>query len=404
MTVTTPQGSGRTVEAKIAALRCYDANPRRISSVQSKALKKSLIADPEMLWARPLIALPDGRVICGNMRLHAATELGWETIPTIFVDLDDVQARTWVLRDNNSYGEWDDTISAFLAELARDGGDLSLTGFGADFLAAMSRKHRLAGRDADQAPPLPAKPKSKPGEIYQLGPHRLLCGDARDREALHAFVREPVDLLWTDPPYGISYTGKTKQKLTIQNDTADGLRALLTAAFAASDPLLAPGARFYIAAPAGPGHLDFLLALNDVGWTLHQTLVWVKDTMVLSHTDHHYKHEPILYGWKPGVGRIGRGNHTGSRWYGDNKQTTVFDVARPTRSVEHPTMKPVALIVAQLENSSRPGDIILDPFAGSGSTLIACEQTGRTCRAIELDPRYCDVIRDRYAAFADDGV
>lgn len=350
-----------------------------------------------MLQARPLIALIDGRVICGNMRLRAAQALGWATIPTSYVDLDDVRARTWVVRDNNGYGEWDDTISSFLAQLSRDGGDLTLTGFGAEFLAAMARKDRLAGHDPDDAPPLPAQAKSKPGEIYQLGNHRLLCGDATDPNTLQKLITEPIELLWTDPPYGISYTGRTASRLTIQNDDAAGLHALLTNAFAAADRHLQAAARFYIAAPAGPRHLDFLTAITQTGWTIHQTLVWVKDTLVLGHADHHYKHEPIIYGWKPGGGRVGRGSQPTSRWYGDNRQTTVFEHPRPNRSSDHPTIKPVALITTQLTNSSRPNDAILDPFAGSGSTLIAAEQTGRRCYAIELDPRYTDVIRTRYA-------
>jgi DNA modification methylase len=149
--------------------------------------------------------------------------------------------------------------------------------------------------------------------------------------------------------------------------------------------------------------LVFRQAVVDVGWHLHETLVWCKQAPTLGHSDYQPAHEDILYAWKSGPGRPGRGRHSGSKWYGDNAQTTVFHIDRPTRNAVHPTMKPVALIEAMLRNSSRRGDVVLDPFAGSGSTLIACERLGRRCFAVELDPAYCDVIRDRYQEFVRNG-
>jgi DNA modification methylase len=141
------------------------------------------------------------------------------------------------------------------------------------------------------------------------------------------------------------------------------------------------------------------VAFMAVGWKLHQELTWVKNSMVLGHSDYHYRHEPILYGYKVGKGRVGRGNHAGSKWYGDHSQTSVFEVDKPPRSSEHPTMKPVALITPMLLNSSKPGDTVLDVFGGSGSTLIAAEMLGRSACLMEIDPRYCDVIRRRYEAY-----
>ncbi len=167
------------------------------------------------------------------------------------------------------------------------------------------------------------------------------------------------------------------------------------------DAVLAASARFYIASPGGLPGLTFRQAVVDVGWHLHQSLVWCKDRPTLAHSDHQPQHEDILYGWKPGQGRPGRGRHAGSRWYGGNSQPTVFHVRRPARNEIHPTMKPVALVEAMLRNSSLRGDLVLDPFAGSGSTLIACERLGRRCFAVELDATYCDVIRRRYAEFTD---
>ena len=187
--------------------------------------------------------------------------------------------------------------------------------------------------------------------------------------------------------------------MRIRNDDPGGLPGLLADAFAATDPVLAPSGRFYVAAPTGPRGTSFRLELERVGWQLHQELVWVKNSPVLGHSDYHNQHETFLYGWKPGPGRAGRGRHKGSRWYGDNRQTSTLFFDRPARSEAHPTMKPVALLEALLRNSSRRGDIVFDPFAGSGSTLIACERLARRCFAIEIDPAYCDVIRRRYREY-----
>jgi DNA modification methylase len=209
--------------------------------------------------------------------------------------------------------------------------------------------------------------------------------------------------LWSDPPYGVDYVGKTKDKLQIQNDQPDGIPQLLHDAFAAVDKVLASSARIYLASPGGLLGLEFRQAVVEAGWHLHQTLVWCKQTATLAHSDYQPAHEDILYAWKPGPGRPGRGRHPGSKWYGDNSQTTVFHIPRPSCNAVHPTMKPVALIEAMLKNSSRRGDIVLDPFAGSGSTLITCERLGRRCLAVELDPAYCDVIRRRYQEYVRNG-
>ena len=354
-----------------------------------------------MLRARPLIALLDGRVVCGNQRLLAARELGWVSIPTVFVDLDDARARTWVLRDNNGYGEWDDSLAGFLSDLRADGVELELTGFSPEFVEGLLRPLDLAGRDPDEAPAAPARPKSVLGGLYELGRHRLVCGDATDPEVLLAVaagVRAGV--VWTDPPYGVGYVGKTGRALRIANDAPAETAGLLVGAFVASASVLEPGSPFYLASPAGPMGVVFRAALAEAGWRLHQSLVWVKDAFVLGHSDYHYRHEDILYGYLPGGGRPGRGRHRGSRWLGDNRSDTVFEVPRPARSSEHPTMKPVELIMRQLTNSLAAGGSVLDPFAGSGSTLIAAERLGGRCLAVELDPGYCDVIRSRYAAYS----
>jgi DNA modification methylase len=164
--------------------------------------------------------------------------------------------------------------------------------------------------------------------------------------------------------------------------------------------VLAASTPFYVFGPAGPAGTAFRLAIDDTGWRYRQSLVWVKDSLVLGHSDYMFQHEDLLFGYTAGPGRPGRGRQRGSRWFGGNDQASVLSFARPKRSVSHPTMKPVALLERLISNSSRRGDLVLDPFAGSGSTLIACEVLGRRCAAIELDPAYCDVIRRRFEEFS----
>lgn len=255
-------------------------------------------------------------------------------------------------------------------------------------------------RDPDKVPPPPAVADSQPGEVFQLGEHRLLCGDASDPELIAAFAAgTEVGAVWTDPPYGVDYEGKTERRLRIRNDNLDA-PALLERTLLALAPVLSAHAPFYLCAPGGRLNTQFRLVLERTGWRLHEDLLWVKQQFVLGRLDYHAQHEHVLYGWAPGTsGRPGRGSPAGSRWHGDNRQSSVFFVDRPTRSEEHPTIKPVGLITAHLLNSTRRGDWVIDPFAGSGSTLIACEQLARRCLAVELDPVYCDVIRDRYTEY-----
>ena len=214
------------------------------------------------------------------------------------------------------------------------------------------------------------------------------------RSAYERLMRgEQAQLLFTDPPYGVRYQGRTSRRLRIANDGPGELAQLLASSLSAADGVLAPGASVYCFHPAGPLAGIFHDAFLGAGWSLRQGLVWVKHPLVMGRADYHYRHEPLLYGFKPGPERLGRG---AAGWYGDNKQSTVFEAPRPRSSAAHATMKPVELIAACLRNSSRRGELVLDPFAGSGSTLVACEQFGRRARLIELDPGYCDVIVERF--------
>jgi DNA modification methylase len=255
----------------------------------------------------------------------------------------------------------------------------------------------IVGRtDPDEIPETPPA-RTKRGDLWILGRHRLACGDVRLAEQITALMGGSLaDCLWTDPPFGVSYTGKTPAALRIENDRPDELEAMIAASFATIDAALQPGAALYVAHPSGSGSVIFAEQFLARSWRLRQTLIWVKDAMVLGHSDYHFAHESILYGYKPGRGRFGRG-HQG--WYGTNAETSVFEIPRPRASRDHPTAKPAELVARMINNSTRLGQIVLDPFVGSGTTIIACEQYGRTAFTMDVDPRYVDVAVSRWEAF-----
>jgi DNA modification methylase len=377
------------LKVPIGSLRPYGRNPRRGDVA---AIRRSLEAHGQY---RPLVARTGtGEVLAGNHTLAAALELGWQEIAATFVDVDDDEAARIVLVDNRTadLGVYDDGA---LAELLESLPGFDGTGWDQAEVARLLASMHEPGADTDPGA-LPPEPRTRPGDLWLLGDHRLLCGDSADGGVARVVGEDPVEVLWTDPPYGVEYVGKTADALTIRNDGRVGLLGLLDDVFSAADEVLNDGGRFYVAATSGPNGTTFRLAVERAGWRLHQVLVWVKDVFVLGHSDYHYQHEDVLYGFKPGRGRPGRGRHNGSRWYGGDAASTVFMVDRPKRSSEHPTMKPVELVTQQLLNSSMPEDVILDPFLGAGSTLIACENLGRRCFAVELDPRYVDVAVDRW--------
>ncbi|HEY5540995.1 MAG TPA: site-specific DNA-methyltransferase, partial [Coriobacteriia bacterium] len=343
---------------------------------------------------RPLVVTGDMTVIAGNGTLEAARALGWTEIAVTVVPTDWTvdQARAYALADNRTaeLAAWDeDVLLESLSELDLAGWDMDVLGF--------DLGDELAGVVEDEALEPPDEPVTRPGDVWALGEHRLLCGDAtKEEDIARLMAGAKAACMWTDPPYGVDYVGKTKDAKRIANDGAQGLDALLRAAFTQAESALEPGSPFYVAHPAGPLSLTFGNALVASGLRIHQTLVWVKDSMVLGHSDYHYKHEPIYYGWSAGEGRSGRGEHEGSRWHGDNAQVSVLQYARPSRSEEHPTMKPVGLVAHCLSNSTGSGALVFDPFLGSGTTLIACEQLGRLCYGLELEAGYCDVVIARW--------
>jgi DNA modification methylase len=373
----------------VEALRTYPGNPRR-GAVE--AIKESLRRNGQY---RPIVVnRRTSEVLAGNHVLLAAKTLGWKTIAVSLADVDPEQAKRIVLADNRTsdLASYDtEALVELLAELP----DLEGTGYdqkALDELLAELRPVELPG-EAEDVPSPSTCPSTKEGDLYLLGRHRLLCGDATLAKSYERLLAgERAELLWTDPPYGVSYTGRTKAKLKLRGD-GDGIEALLRDSFRLADEALLPGAPLYVCHPAGALSLVFGAAFVEVGWQLRQTLVWAKDQIVLGRSDYHYRHEPILYGYKPASGRLGRG---GAGWHGDNSQASVIEIARPRASREHPTMKPPELVAVALRNSSSTGAIVLDPFAGSGSVLVACEALGRSARLVELDPRYCDAIVGRY--------
>lgn len=400
MKVAVPQkDSGSSIggakRVRVDELQTYWRNPRR---GQVDAIADSLSRHGQY---RPIVVNAGGRtgraleVLAGNHTLLAARQLGWLEVDAWLVDVDDDNARRIVAADNRlaDLGEYDDQeLFALLDGL----GDLTGTGYDQAFLdqlyADLFPVEPLT--DPDDVPPVPDDPISKLGQIWQLGVHRLLVGSATDLDAVQHLVAEDApDCVWTDPPYGVDYVGKTKDALRIQNDNVGGLADLLLGAFEVVATVCRRGAPVYVA-HADTERVTFESAMRDAGILVRQNLVWVKNTMVMGRSDYHYKHEPVLYGFTGGgSGRLGRG---GPAWAGDNCQTTVFAFDKPARNAEHPTMKPVALIDAMLTNSCPVGGIVFDPFAGSGSTLIAAH--GRRFRAlcVELDPRYADVILRRF--------
>lgn len=377
---------------KISDLSTYHKNPRR---GDVDAIAESLKARGQY---RPIVvnigthASHDYEILAGNHTYLAAKKLGWKTIQATTVDVDDDQAAQIVLADNRlaDLGGYDDeTLSALLSDVS------SLDGLGwsqddVDELAAALEPERDDSEVEDVEVPDDAPQRVKRGEIWVLGEHRLMCGDSTKPEDMRKLLGGGEADLWlTDPPYNVAIVGKTKKHLTIENDSwanDDEFVEFLRKAFVTALDVLKPGCAFYVWFAQTQAE-NFLAAADKAGMTIRQTLIWAKSTFSLGRQDYQWKHEPCLYGWKDGASH---------RWFSDRKQTTVLEFEKPARNAEHPTMKPVPLMAYEIRNSSRVGDTVLDSFGGSGSMLMACEQTGRKCVTMELDPHYCDVILKRW--------
>ena len=402
----------------IDELTPYGNNARKHGTQDIEAIKNSIrefgFNDPIGVWG------PENTIVEGHGRLQAAKELGLEEIPVIHLDhLTDEQRRAYALAHNRTaeLSEWD--MELMELELA-DIFDIDMDAFGFD---EFGPEEMLDVQEDDFDPDINAEARTKAGDIWQLGEHRLLCGDSTDPAEIAEFLGGcEADLLLTDPPYNVDYTGKTKDALKIQNDNMDdqNFRAFLTDAMNAATPVMKPGAPFYIWHASSEG-FNFHAACRAAGLQVRQTLVWVKNTMVLGRQDYHWKHEPCLYGWKDGAAHYFTPDRRQTtvvedrqefkkmkkaelvdlleELFDDDTPTTVMHEDKPAVSDLHPTMKPIKLMARCIQNSSRKGDIVLDLFGGSGSTMIACEQLGRKCYMVERDPFYCDVIIERWEKF-----
>jgi len=377
----------------VADLIPYARNSRTHSAEQVSQIAASI---KEWGWTVPVLIEPEGGLIAGHGRILAAQKLGIKDVPCMVAEgWTDAQKKAYVIADNKLAlnAGWDDAmLKVEMGELDALDFDLSLTGFGADELAAFFVEETEGLTDEDAVPDAPAVPVTVEGDVWLLGRHRLMCGDSTSIDAMESLTQgQLVDMWLTDPPYNVAYEGKTKDALTIQNDemSDEGFRQFLSDANTAADAVMKPGAVFYIWHADSEGY-NFRGACHDVGWQVRQCLIWKKQTLVMGRQDYHWKHEPCLYGWKGGAGHL---------WATDRKQTTILEFDRPNRNAEHPTMKPVELFEYQMLNNTKGGDQVLDSFAGSGTTAIACEKHGRFARLMELDPKYCDVIVKRWQDF-----
>lgn len=372
----------------------YAKNSRTHSEEQVAQIAASI---KEWGFTTAVLVDESGSIIAGHGRLMAARKLGLTSLPVMVAkDWTDAQKRAYVIADNKLAinAGWDNDLLALeLGELGDLGFDLELTGFTDEEIKALMPVDVTEGlTDPDEAPPLPDNPVTRPGDVWVMGKHRLLCGDSTSVDDLAKLCEnQAVDMWLTDPPYNVAYEGGTKEKLTIKNDSMgdDQFRQFLRDAYTAADTVMKSGAVFYIWHADSEGY-NFRGAAKDAGWTVRQCLIWKKSSLVLGRQDYQWQHEPCLYGWKDGAGHL---------WASDRKQTTILEFDKPSRNGEHPTMKPVALFEYQLLNNTKGGDIVLDSFGGSGTTLIAAEKNGRVARLMELDPKYCDVIVKRWQDF-----
>lgn len=372
----------------------YANNARKHSSEQINLIQSSL---REFGFINPVIIDKEYSIIAGHGRVLAAKKEGIKSIPCVKVEhLTEAQKKAYILADNRlaELSEWDEELLKIeIEELEGFDFDMELLGFDIDDFVFDENYDVGSNADEDDyEESMPVISKSKYGDIYQLGEHRLMCGDSTNIHDVKKLMNGIfADLLITDPPYNVDYHGGTSDKLTIKNDSMEDakFRAFLTDAFNCADEVMKPGAVFYIWHADSEG-FNFRAACKEAGWEVRQCLIWKKSSLVLGRQDYQWQHEPCLYGWKDGAGHL---------WVSDRKQTTILEFEKPKRNDFHPTMKPVKLFDYQIRNNTKEKDIVLDLFGGSGTAIISCEQNGRICNTMELDPCYVDVIIDRWEKF-----
>ena len=372
------------IRINVSDLIPYKRNPRKIPQEAVDAVKESYrqcgVIDP--------IEIDENNVILsGHTRRLAAMELGISEVDALRVSgLTEAQKRKYRILANKTSEKsgWDYDL------LAEEIDDLDFGDFDFGWDLPDDVENQPEAHEDDYEGRLPENAKTKPGEIYQLGQHRMMCGSSTDPEQVKALMGgASADLLLTDPPYGVDYVGGTGMMIENDNLAGDEFLQFLRDAFSAADQVMKPGAAFYIWHADSNGAI-FRNACNLVDWKVRQCLIWVKNTLVMGRQDYQWKHEPCLYGWKGGAAHD---------WENDRKQTTILEYDKPLRSDLHPTMKPIPLFDYLMRNNTKAGNKVLDLFAGSGTTIIAAEQNGRRAYCMELDPKYCDVIIDRWETF-----
>lgn len=444
----------KTETIKLSQININARNPRKISDTQLERLVRSILIFPEMQTLRPIVIDETYTALGGNMRYRALTAISekppaevnmmlangckgyaqkteaerqnlrdywkaWLADPTAIIvradQLTEEQKREFIIKDNVAFGEWDDET------LTEDFDPDELLDWGLGDLDDEPEDNDADEDDYGEEDAANAPTRCNPGDVWQLGRHRLMCGDStKEADVAKLMGGEQAHLLLTDPPYNVDYQGGTKEKMKIANDNMDDMAfvGFLTAAFNCAIQAMRPGAAFYVWHADSKGY-EFRTALKEVGLTLRETLIWVKNALVLGRQDYQWRHEPCLYGWKDGAAHY---------FVDDRSQSTVIEDAgvdyrkfkkdellklvlqltdvsvpntviyedKPTKNDIHPTMKPVKLIARLIKNSTKQEQLVLDLFGGSGSTLIACEQINRQCFTMEYDPRYCDAILDRW--------
>lgn len=361
-----------------------------------KAIDKVASSIQEFGFKNPIIVDKNHEIIAGHTRLLAAKKLGMTEVPTIKADdLTPEQVKAFRIADNKTaeYSEWNfELLAQELEELKLENYDLSLTGFDfseAEQLLDSFKEETEEIEEDDFEIEIPENPITQKGDVWLLGKHRLMCGDSTSKDDVETLMDgQKANLIVTDPPYNVDYTGKTKEALKIENDKMDNdsFYEFLLEAHKRMYEVAADGASLYVFHADSEG-LNFRKAFIESGFKLSQCCIWAKQAMVMGRQNYHWMHEPVLYGWKPTAAHY---------WNSDRKQTTLWQFDRPFRNEFHPTMKPIPLICYPIKNSSKIGDLVFDPFGGSGSTLIACQETDRVCYTMELDEKYADVIVKRY--------
>lgn len=386
------------IQRELDSIRPYAANAKKHDATQVANVAESI---RQYGFVQPIVIDKDGVIVIGHCRALAAKKLGMTEVPCVCVDdLTPEQVKALRVVDNKTNeSPWDmDLLAAELPEL-------DLSAFDFDWGLPDDQTEEVV--EDDYEPVIPAEPKSKFGDVYQLGSHRLMCGDSTSLTDVQKLVKGcKMDLLLTDPPYNVDYSGKTKDALKIGNDNMEDytFRRFLTDAFLNAATVMKPGTPFYIWHADIEGY-NFRGACRDAMLRVRQCLIWVKNSLVIGRQDFQWKHEPCLYGeseieeeahepclygWTEGKKHY---------FFKNRRQTTVLNFDKPVKSAEHPTMKPIKLFDYQMQCSSKPGENVLDLFAGSGTTIMAAEQNGRHAFCMEYDPKYADVIVDRWEKF-----